>query len=58
MDLNSYRAEGCGIRNMMQFLLQNHIPKITPVKMFCDNLSGVERGSWIHAPYRKWIETE
>jgi len=54
----SYRAEGYEIRDMTQFLLRNHIPKTTPVKMFCDNLSGVERESWIHAPYRKWIETD
>jgi len=58
MDINSYRVERCGIRDMMQFLLRNHVPKTTPVKRFCDNLSGVERGSLIHAPYRKWIGTD
>jgi len=26
--------------------------------MFCDNLSGVEISSWIHAPYNKWIGTD
>jgi len=58
MNLNFYRAEGCGIRDMTQFLLRNHISKTTLVKMFCDYLSGVERRRWIHAPYRKWIGTD
>jgi len=56
--LTSNRAERCGIRDMTQFLFRNHISKTTPVKMFCDNLSEVERGSWIHAPYRKEIGTD
>jgi len=51
--LTSYRVEGCGIRDMTQFLVRNGVPKETLVSLHCDNLSGVRRGLQSEALYQK-----
>jgi len=53
--LTSYIAEGCGILDNLRFLRQQGISKKTPVSIFCDNLSGVQRSSDVEAPYRWWV---
>jgi len=47
----SYRAEGCGVRDMTQFLIQHQIPKEVPVSLYCENLSGVQKSLQADAPY-------
>jgi len=57
-ELTSYRVEGCGIRDMTQFLVRNGVPKETLVFLHCNNLSGVRQGSQSKALYQKWVETD